>query len=104
MNINEYEELRHFMACYFDQDFDLDSTDPDEIVKIYFDDDGVSKEFDLALDQLHKLNESNYDDETLGVILLKLGCYYQPKADGWTFVTWLKHVEDLLRSLASGST
>src|SRR5688500_7548408 len=82
MNMNDYEQLGHFMACHFDQDFDLDFSDPDEIVALYFNDDGGTKEFELALDQLHQLNELNYDEETLGVMLMKLGCFYQPRADG----------------------
>lgn len=101
LTLEELDVLRSFFGAYFHQDWTLDASDPDHIVKMFLDDAARSYEELVLLARLIVAIASRaVDDAALErALFAELQCYYLPSADGLSAREWLRHVSSLLLSL-----
>ena len=93
MSESELKNLKQFLAGYFHQDFNVDGT-PDEII-------GLTSKMPQRKHLQKCLRKStswarSLDEASLETLVaFKLYCAYDPTAcDGWTYASWLRHVEE----------
>jgi hypothetical protein len=86
--------LSQFFAAYFHEDWQCDDPTADEVVRRFMRDAG--SEVPKALADLLGLLSSTADEHELEQVIFRLGAYYLPTADGWTWRGWLEHVRSML--------
>lgn len=96
MKRQSFPALEQAFAGYLHQDFlcdypsadaaiaDFTSSEPPELVA-------------SARKELTQFIQLAQDADKPGQLLLEIGCYYDPLADGMTVVQWLRKVEEMLR-------
>ena len=92
-------EMKQFFGAYFHQDWNLDVSDPDDVIRLFIADGHSANELiNLAEDiEIYAANKIENAAAEEG-LLRELGCYYLPSADGILAKAWLKHVAELLRA------
>lgn len=97
MTAGDFAELKSFFSGYFHEDWEMDVSDPDEVVSQFLRSEPGSNEIDRIVDQIGRYVGTGRDDAAIERGLLEeLGCYYMPSADGMSARDWLKHVAALL--------
>jgi hypothetical protein len=92
-------ELKQFFGAYFHQDWNLDASDPDDVVRLFISDGYSMSELINLAEDIEKYAANKIDDAAAEEGLLReLGCYYIPNADGIGARAWLNHVAKLLRA------
>ncbi len=87
--------LKQFLAGYFHQDFDLEG-DADAVIKRYIED-AAAETLREVLEEIRELLGRSLDEASLEKLFtLKLFCAYDPTVDGWTYASWLSHVEETI--------
>ncbi len=95
----DFSELRSFLSGYFHQDWNLDASEPDEVIFQFLRSRPTSNEVDRIAAQIGQYLDVENDDATVERGLLEeLGCCYSPSADGMSARQWLMHATDLLLS------
>lgn len=98
MTSNDLAELKNFFGAYFHEDWEMYSTEPDDVVALFLRAEPNPEEVARIATQIHVYVRAHVNDEDLDRGLLKeLGCYYSPNADGYRVRDWLLHVVALLR-------
>jgi hypothetical protein len=101
MKNEKINELKQFFGAYFHQDWTLDASDPNDIVRLFMSDGCTTNELaHLANDMEHYAATKIDDATTEEGLFSELGCYYLPSADGVGAKAWLYHVAKLLRSIS----
>lgn len=97
MTTGDFAELKSFFSGYFHEDWEMDASEPDEVVSQFLSSEPGPNEIDRIIDQIGRYLASRKDDAAAeGDLLEVLGCYYLPSADGMSARNWLSHVADLL--------
>lgn len=92
-------DMKQFFGAYFHQDWNLDVSNPDEVIRLFIDDGHSTSELINLAEDIEKYAANKIDDAAAEEGLLKeLGCYYIPNADGIGARAWLNHVAKLLRA------
>ena len=93
-------ELKQFFGAYYHQDWALDASDPDDVIRLFIsDENSTSKLLNLANNLEWYVATKDNDATTEKELLSELGCYYIPSADGIGSREWLYHLARLLRSV-----
>jgi hypothetical protein len=90
-----YEVLEEFAVSAFNQDYDLDSANPDEAV-IGFVRRRPHRSMAGLIGELDSLIASTLDEDQIDEIWTEAGGNYDPRDDGMTYREWFAHVRDLL--------
>ncbi|WP_194727473.1 contact-dependent growth inhibition system immunity protein [Noviherbaspirillum malthae] len=99
MGNEKLNELKQFFGAYFHQDWNLDASAPDDVVRLFISDGYSNDELINLAKDIEKYAATKTDDAATEEGLLKeLGCYYMPSADNVGAKAWLNHVATLLRS------
>lgn len=99
MKKDDFSELRSFLSGYFHQDWELDASEPDEVVLQFIKRKPGSSKSDQIIEQIERYLDAEIDDEAVERDLFEeFGCYYLPSADGSNARDWLRHVADLLKT------
>jgi len=97
MTASDVAELRSFFSGYFHEDWELDASEPDEVISQFLRSGPSSNEVDRIVAQIGRYLDAGKDDAAIERGLLEeLGCYYLPGADGMSARDWLRHVADVL--------
>ncbi len=103
MNSRNYPDLYQFLACYFHQDWDLDSATWQGAV-LQFVQEFSSEDVCAARKQLDRLLDCDLNETELSKTLLhELGCYYDPTPDGMSFTDWLRLIREQLSDAETDS-
>lgn len=91
--------MKQFFGAYFHQDWNLDASDPDDVIRLFIGDGHSTSELINLAEDIEKCAANQIDDAAdQEGILKELGCYYMPNADGIGTRAWLDHVVKLLRA------
>ncbi|MCQ9379746.1 contact-dependent growth inhibition system immunity protein [Methyloversatilis sp. XJ19-49] len=93
--INEYENLKNFLAGYFHQDWLYDDESAIAVVERYLSE-WPRDEVLVVIEEIGQLLEEVKNEADLRAAVLKLGSYYEVGADGLTYRDWLKSVSERL--------
>ncbi len=85
----KYPTLYQFFSCYFHQDWIDEFESPEVAVEAYINSE-TQETKSLACIELDTIIKSNSDEEELGRLLEKLGCFYDPHAEDLLIANWLK--------------
>ncbi len=95
MKQHSFLALEQALGGYLHQDYLSDYSSFDEAINAF-----VASEpkelVDSARKELSQFVDLTEETSTLGELLLQLGCYYDPVADGMTVRDWLREVEGIL--------
>jgi hypothetical protein len=92
----QLRRMESLFGAYFHEDWTLDADDPDDIVKLYISSATTAQAKQMA-DDIKTYVESVPDDaELYDQLLKKLGCSYDPEADGINGRDWLLRVAAML--------
>jgi hypothetical protein len=98
-SIDIFAELRSFLSGYFHEDWELDSSEPDEVISQFLDSKPNPNYVAKIASQIEVYLSSESDEQILKNGLLKnFGCYYLPSADSLKTSYWLNHVANFLRN------
>lgn len=98
MTAHDLSELKLFLSGYFHEDWELDASEPDEVVSQFLSSNPSAIKIDQIVTQIYYYLGERKDDAAVERGLLEeLGCYYLPSADGIGACDWLRHMIDLLR-------
>jgi hypothetical protein len=88
--------LCNFMSAYFHQDWTDEADNPDQVIENYLT--AEPREYTVgSLEEIRRLlGERRADAELEQYLLVRLGCYYDPTADGVTVSQWLQIIADRL--------
>ena len=95
MICDKYPALHQFLGGYFHQDWTLDHSTPDDVIRSFIDN-ATATERSSVVAQLHDL--LSLPDMALGPAVLDLGGYYDPTVDGQTLRQWLQALAHTLNS------
>jgi hypothetical protein len=95
MSRDDFPVLEQFLGGYFHQDFLLDYAAADDAIQAFVVGEAEAT-VRAAREELERLTclVARLDDP--GKLLLQLGCYYNPEAEGLSVRDWLQHVLDRL--------
>jgi hypothetical protein len=97
MTTSDLAELKSLLSGYFHEDWELEASEPDEVIFRFLESGPSASEIDRIVAQIRHYLGGGKDDTTVERGLLKdLGCYYLPSADGISASDWLRHVADRL--------
>lgn len=97
MTACDLTELRQFFSGYFHEDWQLDSSEPDEVIAQFLMSGPSQDEIDRIVAQIACYLDAATDNAAIERgLLVELGCYYLPDADGVSARDWLGHVAALL--------
>jgi hypothetical protein len=90
------DPLEQFFAGYFHQDWDLDDSSWEDVVRRFKAD--VAGEAGIVAELIRKelLSLDRSDQELSELIWNNYGCYYRPQGGGTTMKEWLTQVQELL--------
>jgi hypothetical protein len=95
---DRFSELRSFLSGYFHEDWELDSSEPDEVISQFLASKPNPNYVAQIASQIDVYLSSEGDEEILERGLLKqFGCYYLPSADGLSTSSWLRRAAKFLR-------
>lgn len=95
---NEYSGLFQFLGCYFHQDWMCDSSDPDDIIRIYIAD-SAPQDIKTIKEEISTLLAMNLDEENLREFIMgKMPCNYCYWLDWESAEAWLNHILEILSS------
>lgn len=98
MTADNFVELKSFFSGYFHEDWEADSSEPDDVISEFLRSKPGSSEIDRIVDQIDLyLSSGRADAATERGLFEEFGCYYLPSADGISVRNWLKHVAALLK-------
>ena len=93
MSNDDFEAARSFFSAYFHEDWVEDADDPLDVVVNYLAERWPASELQVLSAQLQAFAAQYQDDGTLEEALFsRLGCYYQPSADGKSARSWIAEV------------
>ncbi|WP_158218986.1 contact-dependent growth inhibition system immunity protein [Roseateles aquatilis] len=93
MTTNSNQELKSFLAGYFHEDWELDASEPDEVIVQFLSGGPDSNDIYHIVAQIRQYLVSAGDDVAIEQDLLReFGCYYLPSSDGQSARDWLQHV------------
>lgn len=99
------QELKSFLAGYFHEDWELDASEPDEVIAQFLNGGPDPSHIRRIVDQIHHYLDFAGEDASIEQGLLKeFGCYYLPSADGLSAPDWLRHVAAKLEDSQLGQT
>jgi CdiI immunity protein len=97
MKTEDFKELKSFLAGYFHEDWDLEVSEPDDVIFNYINSGVGGEVIKAVVSQIEKyVNQSADDADAERGLLMQLGCYYLPSADGLETRSWLAHVANKL--------
>jgi hypothetical protein len=96
MTTNNTADLRSFFGGYFHEDWEMDSSEPDEVIAQFLRSKPSPDEIDRIVAQIRRYLGERDDAAIERGLFEELGCYYLPTADDMSAREWLKHVADLL--------
>jgi CdiI immunity protein len=91
----QYPNLRKFIACYFHQDWTLDTPTVADAVDMYLSE-WPEEYLPNTLNELKLLLEKS--DDTLEEIIENLGSYYYPPGDNTNSRDWLIFIYERLKN------
>lgn len=94
MSKPESMHLRTLLAGYFHQEFTCYGS-PDDTLMMYIAD-CTAEQISASLERIRELRNESLTEPNHERLLLEWGCAYDPTADGWTYTSWLEHVESIL--------
>jgi len=91
-----FSELEHLLGAYFHQDWDLDHSTADDVIKFYKQD--ATDESISALKQqlLYLIDSDNNDDELQALLFEKMGCSYYYPSEWKSSKEWLQNIVAVL--------
>lgn len=93
MTVSDTKELKAFLAGYFHQDWELDASEPDDVIDQFLRGGPAPAEIERLIAQIRRYLDAAGDDSNIEQDLFaKFGCYYLPSADGWSARDWLRHL------------
>lgn len=97
MMAGDVAELKSFFSGYFHEDWELDASEPDDVISQFLRSGASANEVDRIVAQIGSYVAAREDEAAIERGLLEeLGCYYLPGADGMSAREWLTHVAELL--------
>lgn len=95
--MNEYPLLKRLSRSYLHQDFELEFGDADCAVRAFFEqiEEADRRGAEMELNSL--LSEHRSEEALRRLIFDELGCAYYYLADWPNSVTWLEHLQEMLR-------
>lgn len=100
MKLTDLHALRNFLGGYFHQDWDLDASEPDEVIAYYIASKPSPSTLEMIIAQIDQYLSNAGDDLSIEQGLMQdFGCYYLPSADGLGARDWLSHVANQLRNV-----
>lgn len=91
-----FSELKQLLGAYFHQDWDLDHSSADGVIRFYKQDAGGSA-ISALKQQILYLLRSNITEEALQTVLFdKMGCYYYYLSEWGSSKEWLQHIVTIL--------
>ncbi|WP_430435060.1 contact-dependent growth inhibition system immunity protein [Methyloversatilis sp.] len=87
----EYRHLKDLLAGYFHQDWKSDHDTAIAAIECYLGE-WPSGEVSMAVKEIRQLLLDTKSEDELRVTALRLGCYYEPRADALTYREWLTSV------------
>ncbi len=96
-----YPNLDEFFGTYFHQDWREDSANALAIVKRYLAE-WPHEEIRAAAQELGRLLAQTATDAELAETLAGFGSFYNPQADGLSYMVWLRQVYQLMTSRVDG--
>jgi len=96
MTRERFHELGQFFGGYFHQDWGLDASDWQSVIRRFVED-ASPDEIRMVATQLGMLLSMSVDDERLHAALLELGCDWTPR-DEMSDREWLYAIHNILRS------
>lgn len=97
MTSADLHALKSFLSGYFHEDWDAEASEPDQVIAYYMASKPSPSTLEMIIAQIDQYLSVAGDDEKR--LLLDLGCYYLPSADGLGVRNWLIHVANQLRDM-----
>ncbi len=88
---NKYPALFQFFGCYFHQDWPVDYESWDPAIADFVKSE-PPESIRAAQFELEQILNSGCSESEVLELLLQLGCYYDPTADGTNVFSWLQDV------------
>jgi hypothetical protein len=92
----ETEILRQFFGAYFNQDWSLDASGPDDVIRQFIEDTGSASQAAGMAELIGRFIAEASGTDLESRLFRDLGCFYMPSADGVEAADWLRHVSSLL--------
>lgn len=96
MTTSDIAGLRSFLGGYFHEDWEMDASEPDEVIAQFLRSRPSRDEIDRIIAQIGRYLGEKNDAVIERGLFEELDCYYLPTADDMSARNWLKHVVDLL--------
>lgn len=87
----EHRYLKDLLAGYFHQDWKSDHGTAKAAVECYLGE-WPSDEVSAVVKEIRQLLLDAESEDELRVLVMRLGCYYEPRADSMTYREWLTSV------------
>ena len=87
----KYRHLKDLLAGYFHQDWKSDHDTATAAVECYLDE-WPTEEVSVVVKEIRQLLFDTKSEDELREMALRLGCYYEPRADSQTYREWLTSV------------
>lgn len=87
----DYRHLKELLAGYFHQDWTSDHDTATAVVERYLEE-WPSDEVPVVVKEIRQLLFDAKSENELREVVLRLGCYYEPRADSRTYREWLTSV------------
>lgn len=94
----EWDELSQLLGAYLFQGWDAEYGDDAWDAVRDFRSGYPAEDVARTADQVRLLLDGDHDEAELDSITGKLGSYYHPPGDGWTYRGWLTELEKFLRA------
>jgi hypothetical protein len=93
----QFPNLFQLLGGYFHQDWCLDDPNAEAALRRYMNDTVPGQVQDTVNEIDALLTKNLSDDQLKQMLLVDLGCYYDPTADNITHAEWLRWVQNRLR-------
>jgi len=93
--MSDYPQLQNFLAAYFHQDWQTEHGKPEGVIDYYRQSESPVQVQGTVAD-LDRLLAQDLDEDALAATARRLGCEYDPTADGATWRAWLQRLRELL--------
>jgi hypothetical protein len=96
MSMDDYPELTQFLGAYLHQDFLEEFPTAADVVDAFINDEPPDS-VQSAAAEIDRLLQDERFLRSPDSVLLDLGCYYDPTAEGWSILGWMRQVGRALR-------
>jgi hypothetical protein len=102
MTQGQIDTLRQFFGAYFHQDWDLDESGPDGVIDRFINDSADSGKLNSLASLIDAFQDTYSDEAELEYALhADLWCEFDPRGEGMSTRSWLRHVSMRLREATS---